>query len=141
VADIASSSREQASGIEQLNNAITMMDDVTQQNAALMEEASAAAQALTEQASSLTQLIDRYRVGEGSSDEAPRAASPPAPTHAAAPAVERRAASRPNFNLEFLDLHRHGRRGELHLFRGANEAQMFGDRGEDAKLAKGSVLH
>jgi methyl-accepting chemotaxis protein len=93
MAEIASSSREQASGIEQVNKAITMMDDVTQQNAALVEEASAAAQALSEQASNLTQLISRYRVGEGAASDQPRAASPPAP--AAAPAVERRAASRP----------------------------------------------
>jgi methyl-accepting chemotaxis protein len=92
MAEIASSSREQASGIEQVNKAITMMDDVTQQNAALVEEASAAAQALTEQASSLTQLIARYRVEESSAEEAPRSALRPA---AAAPAVERRAANRP----------------------------------------------
>jgi len=93
MAEIASSSREQASGIEQVNKAITMMDDVTQQNAALVEEASAAAQALTEQASNLTQLISRYRVGEGAADEAKQA---PAAAHkAAAPAVERRAPSRP----------------------------------------------
>ena len=91
MAEIASSSREQASGIEQVNKAITMMDDVTQQNAALVEEASAAAQALTEQASNLTQLISRYRVGEGSAAEAPRAAVRPP----AAPAVERRAPTRP----------------------------------------------
>jgi methyl-accepting chemotaxis protein len=92
MAEIASSSREQASGIEQVNKAITMMDDVTQQNDALVEEASAAAQALTEQASNLTQLISRYRVGEGSSTEAPRAAARPP---AAAPTVERRAPTRP----------------------------------------------
>ena len=94
MAEIASSSREQASGIEQVNKAITMMDDVTQQNAALVEEASAAAQALTEQASNLTQLISRYRVGEGSSVETPRATARPT-VAAAAPAVERRAANRP----------------------------------------------
>ena len=76
MAEIASSSREQASGIEQVNKAITMMDDVTQQNAALVEEASAAAQALTEQASSLTQLISRYRVGEGAADEGASSAPP-----------------------------------------------------------------
>jgi len=94
MAEIASSSREQASGIEQVNKAITMMDDVTQQNAALVEEASAAAQALTEQAANLTQLIARYRVGETSADEAPRSMLRPA---AAAPArlVERRAPTRP----------------------------------------------
>ena len=100
MAEIANSSREQASGIEQVNKAITMMDDVTQQNAALVEEASAAAQALTEQASSLTQLIARYRVGEsaqtgeGAVQGAPRTAARPA-TPAAAPAVERRAPNRP----------------------------------------------
>jgi methyl-accepting chemotaxis protein len=91
MAEIASSSREQASGIEQVNKAITMMDDVTQQNAALVEEASAAAQALTEQASNLTQLISRYRVGEGAAD----AVHAGAPASAAAPAVERRAPTRP----------------------------------------------
>ncbi len=94
MAEIASSSREQASGIEQVNKAITMMDDVTQQNAALVEEASAAAQALTEQASNLTQLISRYRVGEGSSAETPRVTARPRVV-AAATAVERRAVTRP----------------------------------------------
>jgi methyl-accepting chemotaxis protein len=96
VAEIASSSREQASGIEQVNKAITMMDDVTQQNAALVEEASAAAQALTEQASNLSQLIARYRVGEGAADNMPRvaAARRPAPVAASASA-ERRATNRP----------------------------------------------
>jgi methyl-accepting chemotaxis protein len=93
MAEIASSSREQASGIEQVNKAITMMDDVTQQNAALVEEASAAAQALTEQAANLTQLIARYRVAESGPDEAPRSALRPTP--APARLVERRAPTRP----------------------------------------------
>jgi methyl-accepting chemotaxis protein len=91
MAEIASSSREQAAGIEQVNRAITLMDDVTQQNAGLVEEASAAAQALTEQATSLTKLIAHYRVGVDSADEVPRAAARPT----VAPAVERRAPTRP----------------------------------------------
>jgi methyl-accepting chemotaxis protein len=98
MAEIASSSREQASGIDQVNKAITMMDEVTQQNAALVEEASAAAQALSEQAGKLSQMIARYRVGEGSADEAPRAAAlrPEARTApAAAVRVERRSPTRP----------------------------------------------
>jgi methyl-accepting chemotaxis protein len=96
MAEIASSSREQASGIEQVNKAITMMDDVTQQNAALVEEASAAAQALSEQASNLTQLIARYKVGESAAGDAPRDAAPARPKAlASTPAVERRAPSRP----------------------------------------------
>jgi methyl-accepting chemotaxis protein len=64
MAEIASSSREQASGIEQVNKAITMMDSVTQQNAALVEQATAAAHALNEQALNLTQLIARYKVSD-----------------------------------------------------------------------------
>jgi len=64
MAEIASSSREQASGIEQVNKAITLMDTMTQQNAALVEEASAAAHALSEQATALTTLIARYRRSE-----------------------------------------------------------------------------
>jgi methyl-accepting chemotaxis protein len=84
--EIASSSRQQASGIEQVNKAITLMEEVTQQNVALVEEASAAAQALTEQASNLTQLISRYRLDEGSAQD-----QSPSP----APAMERRAPTRP----------------------------------------------
>jgi methyl-accepting chemotaxis protein len=72
-----------------------MMDDVTQQNAALVEQASAAAQALTAQASNLTQLIARYRIGERRSVDAPRATPRPAASLTAIPAVERRAANRP----------------------------------------------
>jgi methyl-accepting chemotaxis protein len=62
MAEIASSSREQASGIEQVNRAVTSMDAMTQQNSALVEEAAAAAQALNEQARSLMKLIEHYRL-------------------------------------------------------------------------------
>ena len=68
MAEIAASSMEQALGIEQVNKAVTSMDSVTQQNAALVQEASAAAHALSEQASNLTELISRYRLnGDGGS--------------------------------------------------------------------------
>ena len=66
VAEIAASSREQTAGIAQVNQAVTSMDGATQQNAALVEQATAAAQALTEQASNLMQLIDRYQIGSES---------------------------------------------------------------------------
>jgi methyl-accepting chemotaxis protein len=62
MADIANSSREQASGIEQVNSAVTSMDAMTQQNAALVEQAAAAAAALNEQATSLMKLIAHYRL-------------------------------------------------------------------------------
>lgn len=95
MAEIAASSMEQASGIEQVNKAVTSMDGVTQQNAALVEEASAAAQTLTEQAAHLTELIARYRIDDQATASRPAVASPAASHGATAPVIERRAASRP----------------------------------------------
>jgi methyl-accepting chemotaxis protein len=96
MAEIAASSMEQAAGIEQVNKAVTSMDTVTQQNAALVEQASAAAHTLGEQAANLTELIARYRLDKGSA-AAPKLPAPPpaASSRAAAPIVERRAANRP----------------------------------------------
>jgi methyl-accepting chemotaxis protein len=51
--EIASASNEQSRGIEQVNQAITQMDEVTQQNAALVEQAAAAAGSLQDQAETL----------------------------------------------------------------------------------------
>lgn len=62
MAEITSSSAEQALGIEQVNAAITQMDDVTQQNAALVEEAAAAAASMQDQASSLADLVHTFKV-------------------------------------------------------------------------------
>jgi methyl-accepting chemotaxis protein len=92
VAEIAASSREQASGIDQVNKAVTSMDATTQQNAALVEQASAAAQALNEQSIRLTQLIEHYRVGDTHSAPATRA---PGTARAPAPRPERRSGTRP----------------------------------------------
>ncbi|MBO9514061.1 MAG: methyl-accepting chemotaxis protein, partial [Variovorax sp.] len=52
----------QTSGIEQINQAITQMDQVTQQNAALVEEAAAAAASLQEQAGSLSQRVSVFKL-------------------------------------------------------------------------------
>jgi len=60
--DIASASSEQSTGIEQVNIAVSQMDSVTQQNAALVEEAAAAAQSMSEQATSLLQAVAQFRV-------------------------------------------------------------------------------
>jgi len=64
MAHIANSSREQAAGIEQVNSAVTAMDAMTQQNAALVEQAAAAAGALNKQASGLMTLIGRYQFSQ-----------------------------------------------------------------------------
>lgn len=54
---------EQTSGIEQINQAVAQMDEMTQQNAALVEEASAASEAMSEQASGMNRLIGFFKVG------------------------------------------------------------------------------
>jgi methyl-accepting chemotaxis protein len=64
VADIASASQEQSSGIDQVNRAIVQMDEMTQQNAALVEEAAAAARSLEDQARLLAQLMEFFKVGD-----------------------------------------------------------------------------
>jgi len=61
--DITAASSEQTTGISHVNQAITEMDSVTQQNAALVEEAAAAAGAMQEQAAHLAQLVSRFRLG------------------------------------------------------------------------------
>jgi methyl-accepting chemotaxis protein len=62
MAEISAASAEQSTGIEQVNITITQMDETTQQNAALVEEASAAAKAMEEQAEALQQLVQRFRL-------------------------------------------------------------------------------
>lgn len=61
IAEIAASSREQSNGIDQVNKAVTQMDEMTQQNAALVEQASAASQSVARKAADLSALVDRYR--------------------------------------------------------------------------------
>jgi methyl-accepting chemotaxis protein len=62
MAEIAAASVEQSSGIEQVNQALVQMDDVTQQNAALVEQAAAAAESLEEQAAHLVDSMSRFRL-------------------------------------------------------------------------------
>ena len=62
IAEIAAASREQSSGIEQVNRAVMQMDEMTQQNAALVEEASASSQAMADQARQLNEILSRYQV-------------------------------------------------------------------------------
>jgi methyl-accepting chemotaxis protein len=64
VGEIAVASREQSEGIEQVNQAIAQMDQVTQQNAALVEEAAAATQSLQDQAGELAQTVSIFKIDE-----------------------------------------------------------------------------
>ncbi|MDP3585459.1 MAG: hypothetical protein Q8R61_10065, partial [Thiobacillus sp.] len=63
--EIAAASQEQSSGIEQVNQAVVQMDDATQQNAALVEEAAAAAESLQSQAAKLAEAVSVFRLSEG----------------------------------------------------------------------------
>ncbi|WP_186211429.1 methyl-accepting chemotaxis protein [Burkholderia gladioli] len=89
--EIASASAEQGTGIEQVNVAVTQMDEVTQQNAALVEQATAAAQSMADQAESLRAAVSIFKV-----ESRPRAAAETTPVRATADrAVQRREAAKP----------------------------------------------
>jgi methyl-accepting chemotaxis protein len=72
--EITAASSEQSQGIEQVNTAITQMDDVTQQNAALVEQAAAAAESMEEQARELSQLMSTFKL---TGESRARAIAPP----------------------------------------------------------------
>ncbi len=78
VLDMTVSAEEQAGGLEQVNTAVNQMDQVTQQNAAMVEQSTAASHALAHEAETLTELVSRFRIGE-------------APVRRAAPAAARQA--------------------------------------------------
>src|SRR5690606_15334330 len=75
IADISAASQEQSAGNEQVKQAITQMDESTQQNAALVEEATAAARSMEQQAGQLVETVAVFRVQE---DRPARAAKPAA---------------------------------------------------------------
>ena len=85
VAEISAASYEQSAGIEEVNRAVSQMDEVTQRNAALVEEAAAASRALEEQALQMTEKISFFRIrGAVSTSHAPMASrSTPAASRSA----------------------------------------------------------
>jgi len=97
VVEIAASAQEQATGLEQVNVAVNQMDQVTQQNAAMVEESTAASHALAREADNLTDLMGKFRVGEG------QAAPAKHPVHAAQKRVARLAASGGSRNDEWTE--------------------------------------
>ena len=62
VADISSASREQAISLDEVNRAVANMDEMTQRNGALVEQTTASAQAMAEQADQLHELVSRFRI-------------------------------------------------------------------------------
>ncbi len=97
MSEIANASQEQSAGIEQVNLSIIEMDSMTQQNAALVEEAAAAAQSLQDQASELAHVVSIFKLVEGEAVHvvsAPAMSEAPAATAATQVAV-RKPAARP----------------------------------------------
>jgi methyl-accepting chemotaxis protein len=90
VSSIVTSAREQASGIYEISTAVTTIDRGTQQNAAMVEESTAASHSLAREASALTQLIGQFELGEGEAraarptpvQDGRRAAAQPSPARA-----------------------------------------------------------
>jgi methyl-accepting chemotaxis protein len=94
MAEISAASQEQTSGIEQINQAICQMDNVTQQNAGLVEEAAAASEALQSQAAKLAELVSVFRIDDRAPARAPAApAAPVRATPTAKPAKTAKAVS------------------------------------------------
>ena len=85
--EIAAASEEQSGGIDQVARAVAQMDEVTQQNAALVEEAAAAAQSLDEQAARLRDTAAVFRIDDDAAQPAAAPAARPAPRAVSAPAA------------------------------------------------------
>src|SRR5690625_329145 len=66
--EISTASNEQTVGIEQINQAVAQMDDVTRQNASLVEEAVAAAENMDQQARQLAELVATFQLGAAQAD-------------------------------------------------------------------------
>ncbi|MFZ6688789.1 methyl-accepting chemotaxis protein [Undibacterium sp. SXout11W] len=79
IAEITAASQEQSVGIEEVNHAIIEMDGVTQQNAALVEEAAAAAQSLQDQAAELAKVVSVFKLSGNDSLLTHRPVPAPAP--------------------------------------------------------------
>ena len=84
VSEIAASAQEQAIGLAEVNTAVNQMDQVTQQNAAMVEQSTAASHSLSQDAEALQASAARFKVSDGIAGtaarvSAPRRASPPAP--------------------------------------------------------------
>jgi methyl-accepting chemotaxis protein len=95
VSDIASASLEQSTGIDQINRALTQMDEVTQQNTALVEENAATAKTLEHQAKFMDEQVAFFQIEPAQHDTGmpskPAAAATPAPAPVTKPAAKPRA--------------------------------------------------
>jgi methyl-accepting chemotaxis protein len=92
IAEIAAAGQEQASGIDQINKAITQLESVTQQNAALVEQAAASSESMADQSVGLQNLVNQFTIDELLLHDDSVAPSPPRRMSAPAPAAARHGA-------------------------------------------------
>ena len=101
IGEISAAAAEQSAGLSQVNGAVTQLDHMTQQNAALVEESAAAAESLKEQSRQLASTVSTFRLGHEALSAAPapkavtRAVIQQARSRAASPAPKPKAALRP----------------------------------------------
>ena len=95
MAEISAASREQSNGIDQVNTAVSQMDKITQQNAALVEEAAAAAKSMEEQTEELSNIVAAFKIGSAAAAPLPTARPTPIARSAPAAAHPVKATSQP----------------------------------------------
>jgi PAS domain S-box-containing protein len=95
ISEIAAASAEQTTGIDQVNQAVTSMDEVTQQNAALVEEAAAAAESLLEQANQLSDVVGVFKIEGAASDRSGERRAAHSPMRSSKPVATPRPVAKP----------------------------------------------
>jgi methyl-accepting chemotaxis protein len=100
IGEISASAHEQTNGIDQINQAITQLDNVTQQNAALVEEAAAAADSLNQQAGRMVGVVSAFKLAGGSVSQEPARTKIPHYTPAARPALKKPLGKAPSLALK-----------------------------------------
>jgi methyl-accepting chemotaxis protein len=110
ISEISAASQEQTTGINQVNQAVTSIDEATQQNAALVEEAAAAAESLVEQANQLADVVSQFKLGnEKISSDRRHANSPLRVTPASRP-IMRATSAHSHTQFSFIDAEKaHGK--------------------------------
>ena len=96
IGEITAASAEQSDGIGQVNGAVVQLDQMTQQNAALVEESAAAAESLKDQAHRLTEVVSVFKLSSGEQHRSHSPISAPAPAPAPKPQAHHKPAFKPS---------------------------------------------
>ncbi|MBN8426173.1 MAG: CZB domain-containing protein [Xanthomonadales bacterium] len=131
--EISAASAEQSSGIEQVSATVTQMDQTTQENAAMVEEATAAARSLENQAEGLAEAVQRFKLSEDVVRKAMAA-------RIANVKVESKAGDGPDFEA-MINMHRDWKNRLLDFLRRKGEPLVAAEVSKDNVCALGEWLH